>query len=111
MRARRMLAAGAAGVLMSLSFVGQAFAYKAASGYAVTDFATGFSPHTQADAGASGAGADGDAHARSDWAGPAARCFAGCLRRIPPAASAKLTVQSGPSGPQSNRSTDTGPPG
>jgi hypothetical protein len=40
---RKLLAAGAAGLLMTLGLAGQAFAYTAASGYAVTDFATGFS--------------------------------------------------------------------
>jgi WD40 repeat protein len=39
---RKLLAAGAAGLLMTLGLAGQAFAYTVASGYAVTDFATGF---------------------------------------------------------------------
>jgi hypothetical protein len=42
MTTRKLLAAGSAGLLMSLAVVGQAFAYTAASGYAVSDFATGF---------------------------------------------------------------------
>ena len=43
MRTRKLLAAGAVGLLMTLGLAGQAFAYTASSGYAVSDFATGFS--------------------------------------------------------------------
>ena len=43
MTARRLLAAGAVGLLMSLAVVGQAFAYTTTPQYTVTDFATGFS--------------------------------------------------------------------
>ena len=43
MTTRRVLAAGAAGLLLTLGLAGQAFAYTASSGYAVSDFATGFS--------------------------------------------------------------------
>ncbi len=42
MNTRKVLAAGAVGLLMTLGLVAQAFAYTAASGYAVSDFATGF---------------------------------------------------------------------
>jgi len=40
---RKLLAAGAVALLMTLGLAGQAFAYTVAPGYAVTDFATGFS--------------------------------------------------------------------
>src|ERR1700681_2152151 len=43
MTARKLLAAGAVGVLMTLGIAGQAFAYTVAPQYKVTDFATGFS--------------------------------------------------------------------
>lgn len=43
MKSRKLLAAGAVGLLMTLGLAGQAFAYRVASGYAVSDFATGFS--------------------------------------------------------------------
>src|ERR1700694_2899691 len=42
MNTRKLLAAGAACLLMTLGLAGQAFAYTPASGYAVSDFATGF---------------------------------------------------------------------
>src|SRR3989441_5983018 len=43
MRSRKLLAAGAVGLLMSIVMVGQAFAYTTTSQYAASDFATGFS--------------------------------------------------------------------
>ena len=43
MRTRKMLAAAAVGLLMTLGVAGQAFAYTVAPQYKVTDFATGFS--------------------------------------------------------------------
>jgi LPXTG-motif cell wall-anchored protein len=43
MTIRRLLAAGAVGLLTTLGLAGQAFAYTVAPQYAVTDFATGFS--------------------------------------------------------------------
>src|SRR3989442_260087 len=43
MRTRKLLAAGAVGLLMSIAVVGQAFAYTTTSQYAASDFATGFS--------------------------------------------------------------------
>jgi sugar lactone lactonase YvrE len=42
MTTRKLLAAGAVGLLMTLGLAGQAFAYTATAQYAVTDFATGF---------------------------------------------------------------------
>ena len=43
MRTRKLLAAGAVGLLMSIAMAGQAFAYTTTSQYAASDFATGFS--------------------------------------------------------------------
>src|SRR2546428_9660049 len=43
MRTRKLLAAGAVGLLMSVAMAGQAFAYTTTSQYAASDFATGFS--------------------------------------------------------------------
>ena len=43
MKTRKLLAAGAVVLLMSLGVAGQAFAYTTSSGYAASDFATGFS--------------------------------------------------------------------
>ena len=42
MTIRRLLAAGAVGLLMTLGLAGQVFAYTTTSQYAATDFATGF---------------------------------------------------------------------
>ena len=41
MKTRKLLAAGAVVLLMSLGVAGQAFAYTTSSGYAASDFATG----------------------------------------------------------------------
>jgi len=46
MKSRKLLAAGAVGLLVTLGLGGQAFAYTTASGFAASDFATGFSTGT-----------------------------------------------------------------